>query len=354
MSDWSVSGSTPAEVEASQSWALRAMHEGRVRSLVFKFMGESENAVVQTDKQLEKNQGDVINTSLVLDVDTQLGVTGSSGTALEGAEVAPSVYSDSVKLDALRQAIRTDGKLTEQRFAWKIRPEIKDKLAYWVQRRIYDGPFFRKMSGLSIVDKDAATFGEAATTNTNIILGGDKAAVDDLTESDVITFDDLEDAKTCAEAGVLGSTTMVSKIRPGIVDGGEHYVYVGHNYDKHNLQQSDEWNNVLLYAELRGKENPIFTGEIYIWNNVLLFFHDMIVLQNNTGGVSYSTGLFMGAQAGFWIQAQPAPDWVEKTFDYGWKYGIATSMMFGYDKLTYNSLDFGCIALKCASKNPKL
>jgi hypothetical protein len=92
---------------------------------------------------------------------------------------------------------------------------------------------------------------------------------------------------------------------------------------------------------------------VAIWDNILIYFHDQVVLQNNAGAVQYSTGLFLGAQAGYWIQAQPGPDWIEKTFDYGWKWGVGTSFMFGFDKVRYNSSDYACIALKFASKNPK-
>lgn len=353
MATWNINSPTMAEDEALQSWALEAYAEGRTRSIVGQLMGESDNAIIQENKSLEAKQGAGININLVLDIDSELGVAGSSNTDLEGNEVGLTVHSDSVVVDALRQAIKIRSNLDEQRFFADSREILRDKLAYWARRRLLDGPFFRKLSGLSVVDKDSNTVGEAATANSYNIFGGGKTQVNDLSDTDKITFDDLEDAKTCAEAGEIGSVTMSSKIRPGMVDGGEHYVYIGHNYDKHNLQQLDEWDNVRYYAEVRGKENPFFTGEIFMWNNTLLLFHDQIVLQTNSGGTQYSTGLFLGAQAALYAPAQPAPDWVEKTFDYGYRYGLATAMMFGYDKVRYNSQDFGVIAMKTAAKNPK-
>lgn len=353
MATWSVSSPTMAEDEALQEWARQAYRQGRTRSIVGRLIGSSENSIIQEDKRFEAGQGAGVNINLVTDIDSNLGIAGSSGTTLEGAEVSPTVYSDSVKIDALRQAIRINSELDEQFFFGSMRGQLRDKLAYWVQRRLFDGPFFRKLSGLSVVDKDAAVVGEAAAANSYVIYGGGQNSVNDLTASHKITFDDLEDAKTCAESGFLGSTEMVSKIRPGMIDGGEHYVYIGHNYDKHNLQQQDEWNNVRFYAEVRGKENPFFTGELWIWNNTLLLFHDQIVLQNNSTSVQYSTGLFLGAQSALFAPAQEAPNWIEKTFDYGWQYGLATSMMFGFDKVRYNSLDYGVIAIKAAAKNPK-
>lgn len=353
MSDWTVAASTPVETETLQAWALDAFHQAKVRSFVGRFMGEGPDNIVQMDRRFEKGQGDTVNLDLVKDIDADLGIAGSSSTDLEGAEVVPTVQSDSVLLDALRQAIRTRGKLDEQRFAHDTRMEIKDKLAYWAQRRIFDGPFFRKMSGLSVVDSSANTVGEAGVANDFVILGGDVAAVNNLSESNTVTLQDISDAKACAESGEFGSVTMPSKLRPLNIDGQDYYVYVGHTFDRYNLKQDPEWKDAVLQAEVRGKSNPLFTGVVAIWDGVLLFFHDQVVLQNNTPGVQYSTQLFLGAQAGYWIQAQPGPDWVEKTFDYGWKYGIGTAMMFGFDKVRFGGDDFAVIVIKSASKNPK-
>lgn len=353
MAEWSISGSTPAEVAARQDWSMEAFQQAKVKSFWGRFMGEGPNNIIQVDRRFEKSQGDAVNLNLVEEIDDELGVTGSSGTALEGAEVAPDVYSESVKLDALRQAVRTDGKLSEQRSAFDMREQIKDKLAYWVQRRVYDGPCFRKMSGLSVVDKDAAVFGEAGAANTNILLPSTASGVDDITENNTISLQMISEAKVCAEVGVFGTTTMASKMRPVNIDGQDYYVYVGHPYDRWALKQDEDWSDAVHDAEVRGKSNPLFTGVVAIWDGVLLYFHDQVVLQDNSPGVQYSTGLFLGAQAGYFIQAQPGPDWVEKPFDYQWKYGIGTAMMFGFDKVRYNSKDYSCIALKAAAKNPK-
>ncbi len=354
MAEWSVSALTPAADEKAQLYTVQAFHQAKVNSFVGQLMGEGPNNIVQTDKRLELTKGSAVNLPLVTDIDSELGLAASSSNDLEGAEVAPTVHGEAVLLDGLRQAIRLDGNLSEQRASFNMREEIRDKLAYWAQRRLFDGPFFRKMSGLNVVDKDAAVVGEAASANTTILYGGTgNSAVNDLVDGDTITFEMLQDAKTVAESGFNGTTALISKIRPVNIEGmGEHYVYVGHQYDRALLKKQDEWKNTVNLAEVRGKENPRFTGEIRIWDNILLYFHDQVVLQNNATSVQYSTGLFLGAQAGYWIQAQPAPDWVEKEFDYKWKYGIGTSFMFGFDKVKFNSLDFGCIAIKAAAKNP--
>jgi len=355
MADWTIAASTPVEKETLQAWALEAMSEGRVRSFVGRFMGEGPDNIIQVDKRFEKNQGDVVNLDLVLDIDGDLGLTGSSGSTLEGAEVVPTVHSESVLLDALRQAIRTKGRLDEQRFAHDIRMEIKDKLAYWAQRRLFDGPFFRKMTGLNVVDLNGAVFGEAASANTTVLRSTGVAAANNITSTDIITLADISRAKVIAESGFDGSTEMISKLRPLRIDGQDYYVYVGHTYDRFNLKQDPDWKDAMHNAySTFGRENPLFTGVVAIWDGVLLFFHDLVVTAQNAGSVDYSNGLLLGAQAAYWIQAQPGPDWVEKTFDYGWKYGIGTAFMFGFDKVRYNSKDFATILMQFAAKNPNV
>lgn len=84
---------------------------------------------------------------------------------------------------------------------------------------------------------------------------------------------------------------------------------------------------------------------------MIIYSHDKVVtgFDAGDGTVSYADNLFFGYQAGLWAEAQQAPDWVEKSFDYGDQYGVSTSMMFGFDKTQFNSLDFACIKIRTAA-----
>lgn len=87
MADWSVSASTPAEAQAAQEWTMFAHAEARIRTFWANHMGpRGDNGqqfhIVEVDDRLTKNQGDAVNSSLVMDL-TGDGISGNAGTALE-------------------------------------------------------------------------------------------------------------------------------------------------------------------------------------------------------------------------------------------------------------------------------
>lgn len=336
MSNWTVIASTPAAAAQAQLFAQDVWREARVGSFWSAFMGEGPNNVIQVKKDFVKQKGDAINYNLVADL-TQKGLAGSNmqsnlvyaatnSNRLEGREEAPSVLTDTVLLDQLRHAVITGGKLSEQRLAFEMRPEMKNTLAYW-WARIKDELIFKKLSGTTFTDQVSATFGEAAAANTNVIFGGGKTASNQLDTGDTFHPDLLRKAKTCAMTGKLnllsGSRTSstIWKIRPMIISGKPYYGCVVHPTQVYDLQGTEAWNQA--HREIQGlrehNDNPIFTGATGIWNGVILYVHDKVVTGTDAGpgsDVPYADALFFGYQAGLWAEAQEAPDWIEQNFDF--------------------------------------
>lgn len=94
-----------------------------------------------------------------------------------------------------------------------------------------------------------------------------------------------------------------------------------------------------------------------VWNNVICYEHDLVVTGTDAGltqDVDYADALFLGLQAGVWLEAQEAPDWDEKTFRYNDQWGVATGMICGFQKTRFNSKDFSCIKIETAARNPGL
>lgn len=355
MAKWSVSGSTAAEVAARQAWAMFAHNEARIRTFWKDHMGpRGSNGqsfhIIEVDPRLQKEQGDVVNTNLVTDL-TSDGLSGNAAVALEGAEEAPTNYADSVLIGRQRNAIRSDGVLDEQRAAYNQRAVMADRLAYWGARVLLDKWIFRKLSGTTHTDKNSATIGEAATANSNIIYANERDNLASLESGDTFSLDLIARAKTAAMIGSLAGTTIYN-FKPYVIGGQHYYLFVDRPESRYAMRKTDEWKNAQLQARERSAENPIFSGVDGIWDNVLLKFHDLVVTGTNAGSggnVTYSNGLFLGTQAGTLLPAQPAPDWVEKTFDYSEEYGVATGMTQGMDKLRYNSIDFAVIAIRSAT-----
>jgi len=354
MAKWSVSASTVAETQQAQLWARFANSEARIATFWAGHMGTSgangqQFQIIGVDDRLTKEQGDAVNTSLVLDL-TSDGLSGAETTALEGNEEAPSVFSDSVLIGRQRNAIRTDGVLDEQRSAFKLRPVLADKLAYWGARVLLDKWIFRKLSGTTHIDKNSKTIGEAAAANSNVLYPNERQALNELEEGDAFVPDLLTRAKTAAMIGQLNGTSIYN-FKPYIVGGQHYFLYVDRPEVRLELRNSSQWENAQLQARERSAENPIFSGADGIWDGVIMKFHDLVATGSDGGpssNVNYSNGLFLGTQAGSLYPAQEAPDWVEKTFDYSEEYGVATGMTQGFDKLRYNSIDFAVINIRTA------
>lgn len=354
MAKWSVSASSGTETNAAKRWAMFAHNEARIRTFWAAHLGpRGSNGqsfhIIEIDNRLQKEQGDLVVTNLVTDL-TGDGISGNAGTALEGNEESPTNYSDQVQIGRQRNAIRSDGVLDEQRSAYELRPVMADRLAYWGARVLLDKWIFRKLSGTSHTDKNSAVIGEAAAANSNIIYANGKTALAELEAGDTFTLDLVARAKVAAMVGSL-SGSAIYKMKPYIVGGTEYYMFVDRPESRYAMRNTTDWRNAQLQARERSAENPIFSGIDGIWDGVLLKFHDLVVTGSNAGAqsnLSYSNGLFLGTQAGCLYPAQPAPDWVEKTFDYSEEYGLATGMTQGFDKLRYNSIDFATIAIRSA------
>jgi len=354
MAKWTVAASTPSETLSAQVWAGIAHQEARIKTFWSSHLGPNgENGqqfhIIGIDERFVKDKGDAVNTNLVMDL-TSDGISGNAGTSLEGNEESPTVYSDSVLIGRQRNAIRSDGVLDEQRSAVNIRKTMSERLGYWAARVLLDKWIFRKFSGTTHIDKNSATIGEAAAANSNVLYANAKTALAELEAGDTFTLDLVSHAKTSAMVGTLNGSTIY-KFKPYYVGGRPYYIYVDRPEARLAMRATEDWKSAQLQARERSMENPIFSGADGIWDGVILKFHDLVVTGSNAGAsgdVSYANGLFLGTQAGSLYPAQPAPDWVEKTFDYSEEYGIATGMTQGMDKLRYNSIDFAVIAIRSA------
>lgn len=346
----SISASSEVDALAIQLYSVEIFHEAKRLNFFGRFIGENPNSMIHMKRNLIKEKGDRIQFNLV----TKLTGSGRSADSdLEGNEESMTFYNDTVLVDQLRHAIRLAGKMTEQRTKVPLREEAKSELARWWADKFTEW-IFKKLSGTTLADGASTTVGEAATANSNIIYGGDAQAANQLDDTDTFTLALLDKAKVVAKTG-LQLTTTKWKIRPLMIDGKEYYVSILHPYSIYDLRGTDDWKQAQREANVRGMENPLFSGASGIWNGVIIFEHDQVVL-TTTGGaggdVQYANNLFLGAQAGLLAIAQESPDWVEKTFQYGNEWGVATGMVMGFDKARFNSLDFAVINLRASAVNP--
>jgi N4-gp56 family major capsid protein len=360
MAQWTVTASTPIEAEAAQFHAMKLNREAPYGGFFDKFTGKGQNNIIELKDEFIKNKGDAINFGLIADLSQVIHNEGYH----EDNEESKSTYWDSVVLDEIGDAVRIPGDLTEQRASYDMREAAKESAKIWINEQV-DRLMFKKLSGSNYQAYPGTAKGTlgsletacgSATANSNILYGGDATATTELEESDEFTLDLIDDAVTCAEMGVIGSTSIY-RMRPIMHNNGLFYICVISPYQKNSLRKNSDYKSLMKEAEVRGKENPLFTGADFFYNKTFIYSNRLVETSTTWGAdsnVNGATALFMGAQAGLLGIATKAWNWNEYTVDAGRKWGLSWSRVLGFDKATFNSIDFSVIAIKTAAKNPQL
>lgn len=336
-------------------------------------MGTDANNIVQVQEDLEKQKGDRVNFKLT----KKLSGAGVSGdTELEGMEEKQNFHAESVLIDQKRNAIRLEGTLDEQINGYEMREEAKEGLRVWLTEFI-ERQFFLKLGGVTntgLTDVNGTVVGtDCAWSNTpDFIPNADEAAgvgnrylcantggTDVIASTDKITPDLIDRAKAKA-------LTSDPKIMPLMINSKPYYVLFVHPWQLYDLRRNAEWAQAMREAERRGEENPIFSGAEGVWNGVIIHAHEYVPFLNIatfSGGSKSFRGasgsdananifraLFCGRQAVGYAKAKNLKkEWVEKNFDYDNQYGVATSLLGGVQKLVFNSIEYGVIAIDTAA-----
>lgn len=334
-------------------------------------MGKGENNIVEVKDELAKSNGDTVTFGLSLKLSGN-GVTGDNEA--EGNEEAITTYSQSVAIDQIRNQVRMTGKLDEQKAAYDMRMDAKNKLGIWLKEYIEQN-IFLKLGGVtntSATDINGNIYAARATwSNTpNIVPTADEVAgsgdrylradsassgdgLDDLASGDIFDVDDISAAK-------LKAKLASPKIRPLRVNGKDYYVMFLHPHQAYDLrnQSSSVWSQAQREAQVRGDSNPLFTGAYGIWDGVIIYEHEYVPTVaaaaafssgGTAAGVRAYRALLCGQQAAVVAQAKDSMFMIEETFDYKNKVGYCTGMIGGIQKAAFNSVDYGVVSVDSSS-----
>lgn len=315
-------------------WRKQLFADVRDNLYITRFVGSSEQSMIQELEDLKKEAGSNISFGLGMKLSGS-GITGDS--TLEGNEEAMTDYDEDVAIDQLRHAVRLTGKMDEKKNAYDMRMSAKNRLADWFSERI-DKEVIDKLCG-----KTTSTFGNtptAAASSRSVFAGG-QSSVGAITSAMKMDTKILDKAKQTAK---LASPM----IRPLRVNGKEYYVAILHPYDATNLRQDPVWNQYQREANVRGEENPIFTGALGVYNGIVIHEHEYVFNTNDgSSSATISRNILCGQQAGVIAWGEPV-SWVEKSFDYGNSWGISCGAIFGCIKPIFNSVDYGVVTMFAA------
>ena len=312
-----------------RAWSKQLWKEAETESFFDKFTGEGPNYIIQKVNDLRKEAGDQITIALMMKL-AGAGVTGES--MLEGNEEALITKDFSVQVNLIRNAVRLQGSLTEQKTQIQLRTAAKDALKVWLAEKN---------------EKDTFAALTATPTANRVIYAGKRTSEATVTATDVFTTDMISAARRKA-------MLATPKIRPVNVKGKNYYVMVVDSYQARDLKNDAKWLAAQQHANLRGEDNPIFSGALGVYDGVILHEHENVVrTATGASGAYVGHALLLGCQAGVMAVAKE-PTWKEKAFDYDDKVGFATGMIRGIAKSVYkdasdNNYDFGVIQVITSS-----
>lgn len=365
--------------KAVKKWSGRlAVDTARKSYFNRKFIGRGTGSGMPIHQltDLESDAGERIQYDLSMQIS---GVPVEGDARIDEAYSGPgdtalAFYSDNVVIDQSRKGVSAGGRMTRKRTIHDLREiALKRQSDYW--GRLFDEEIFIYLSGARGDNADfiqptnytgRANNSLTAPDSEHYLLGGDATAITkgtgDIAVGDVMTLALIDKAVVTASmmGGGAGGTPSILPIN---YDGEQSFVLVMNPYQVYDLRTSTStgaWLDIQkAAAAAEGRKNPIFRGSLGMYNGVILHEHKAIVRFADMGpgsDVDVARALFLGDQAGVIAFGSTGKglrfDWHEETVDRGNEIVITAGCIWGAKKTTFNSKDYGVIAIDTAAKAP--
>ena len=308
-----------------------------------KYMGTSENSIIQVKEDLTKKKGDSVTFALVNRL-TGNGVTGSN--TLEGNEEAMDSRSHKLTVDQIRNAVRVP-MLDEQFSAISLRNAARPVLMDWSMEQMRDdivtalgsingtayGSAAEAAKDAWLVDNaDRVLFGAAVGNNAANDHSACLAEIDNT--ADQLSSGMISLAKRRAKL----ADPQIRPIRVREAGDEEWYVLLCNSLCFRDLRTDSTILAADREARARGVNNPLFTGGDLLYDGVIIREIEQIDAVDGVGAgsIQVAPNYLVGAQAigvGYAMRSNT----VTEEFDYGDKYGVAVREVRGIDKLQFGS-----------------
>jgi N4-gp56 family major capsid protein len=344
---------------AQRIWRRRLFSQALAATYFNKngFMGEGTDAIIQKFDDTKKNPGDRVTYGLraPLTGDGQVG-----DDILEGNEEALVFADDSLVINQLRHAVRTRGRMAEQRVPFKLRSEAMAALRDWWAERI-DTIIFNQLAGnTTVLDERFNGMNATLAPDADHTVLADPAAANEaaLTNTAASYF-----SLSMLDRAVARAKMQDPLIRPVRLGGqGDMYAAILSPNQVAQLRMSagSQWQDIQKAAMQGGQvdNNPLLTGALGVYNGVALHESRRIpngVAADGTPLPNVRRGVLLGAQAGVVAFGKDTEgdaegfSWDEESFDYGNQLGVAVRGILGVKKTRFNGKDFGVMTLSSFS-----
>lgn len=276
-------------------WNAKLYVEAQRQMFFNKFEGpEGSGMPVIRKDDLSKQPGDVIHINTLYNL-TGSGVTG--GDTLQGNEEEIRLAQTDLTIDWWRHAVAID-----KRAKGRINFDFVVQAAQ---------PLLSKTAAKKMDNAIFALFG----TKTTALYAGDASGTGSLDASDIMSTKLLSKVKTY----------LTHKLAEPVMDsnGNSYFNIVISEFDEYNLKQDERWIKAQQFAANRGTDNPMFTGALGVWDGMIIFVNQGIVIAANK-----SKCIAFGAESIFRGYGE-MPTFTGQVTDYGFKIGVGIEAIYG-------------------------
>jgi N4-gp56 family major capsid protein len=336
---------------AVKLWSKKLTVEVLKETWIMNFAGTNSDSMVQIKDETQKSAGDKITYGLRMQL-VSAGVQGD-GT-LEGNEESLVTYSDAVLINQLRNAVRSAGRMSQQRVPFSVRDEALSGLRDWYADR-FDASGFNQLCGYTPQTNTSYT-GNNATIGTDAahqkFVGGAVAGDQAIVLANVFGL-------AVIDAAVETAKILTPAIRPVRSGGREYYLGFLHPIQVTDMRvttSTGQWLDIQKAAMTGGEvdDNPIFDGSLGVYNGVIL--HSDYRVTQGVNSVTPTNpvttvrrAVLAGAQALMLAYGRDnGPGrftWVEELFDYENELGVSVGCIYGMKKTVFNSADFATVVM---------
>ena len=296
------------------------------------------------------------------------GIVGDN--LLEGSEAVMISDAQTIRIDQIRNGVRSKGRMSEQATVIRFRVQAKDALAFWLADLLDELMFLTVAGRAYTVNTDGSTRATsqipsltfaadvvAASTN-RLMYAGAATSEATFTTADSMTWDVVTQAKSFAKR---------KRIRPIRAGGKSYYVLVLSTEQCRDLEKTADYKTLQAQAMPRGLDNPLFTQAKKVINEVVIYDHQKVY---NTLGLSSGSrwgsastvhgaqAMLLGAQALGYASLDDGSPGMEESdnTDYKNRPAIGIGRIVGILKPQFKSKydsntveDYGTVAIKTAA-----
>ena len=373
MAEWTFGPNDPAAVKI---WSHRLFKQYITKTIAWKLANissdhTSEENICQILEDTQKGPGQNITYDLV----AKLSGPGVQGDAeIAGNEESLTIFTTSMNIDQLREAVKVRGAMSQQRVPIPMRETARVRIGDWWKERDNIG-LINQLTG-NTVQTDPKYTGLNAPTLPDIYhnqgpniqgviasgprfdatlpIGTNELA---LQAGDLFTMDLILNL-------VMTSQTTQYPIRPIKLKGLEiNGVLLLHPLQVRSLKRNfsnGQWGDIQKAAMNGGQitGNPIFTGAIGMYEGVVIHADASMPYGNGTerlsrnpvGVAKVARGVFCGSQAvcmamGRAYDSPGKMKWFEELMDAGNQLRVTAGKIYGIKKNVFDSQDFATITI---------